>query len=197
MNVSCITTKQIVYEPVDVPSAGSISGSKSVWCSLSWAHVTRVTDWAQGTDVCEYAYPAGILMNSRHWAPEVLSVEAGDVPGRGGVGSGGSSGVGSGVCCLRWLGRGAPVPLRLQCVCRFSAVPCWEGRHLGVWLWRSIAECHSIPAFTSLYPGQPTPRFFSSRTSARGFLIRYWVSSIAARETSSSAILAMFKARRM
>jgi len=62
----------------------------------------------------------------------VLAVEAGGVPGRGGVCSGVCSGVDSGVCCLRQLGGGVPVPLGLKCVCGFFAVPCLQGRHLGM-----------------------------------------------------------------
>jgi len=54
-----------------------------------------------------------------------------------------------------------------------------------------------IAAFTSLWPGNSTPRFFSSRTSAHGFLMRFFVSSISAREKPSLAILAIFNARRM
>jgi hypothetical protein len=45
----------------------------------------------------------------------VLKVGAGGVPGRGGVGSE--------VRILPRAGGGAPVPLRLQCVCRIFAVP--------------------------------------------------------------------------
>jgi len=132
-------------------------------------------------------------MISRCWSPEVLPVDASGVPGRGGVGSG----VGSGFCCLRRLGGGAPVPLHLQRVCRFFEVPFWQGRHPGVWFWRSIAGCLAIAAFTLLCPGNSTPRFFSSRTSARGFLIKYYVSTTAVRENPPLAILAMFKARCM
>ena len=65
-------------------------------------------------------------MISEGSAPEVLLVGAGDMPGGGGVGSGVSS--------LRHSGGGAPVPLRLQRVCGFFAVPFWQGRQPGVWL---------------------------------------------------------------
>jgi len=132
-------------------------------------------------------------MISRRWAPEVLPVEASGVLGRGGLGSA----VGSRFCCLRRLGRGAPVPLRLQRVCRFFEVPFCQGRHLGIWFWRSIAGCVAIAAFTLLCPGNSTPSFFSSRTSARGFLIRYCVSSTAVHENPPLAILALIKATRM
>jgi len=87
--------------------------------------------------------------------------------------------------------------LRLQRVCGFFVMPFWQARHPGVWFWRSIAGCLSIPAFTILCPGNSKPRFFSSRTLARGFLIRYCFSSILGRENPSLAILPKFKARRM
>jgi len=123
------------------------------------------------------------------WAPEVLPVGVGGVHGGGGVGSG--------IHSLRRAGRGAPVPLRVQRVCGFFAVPFWQGRQPDVWVWRSIAGGLCIAAFTILCPGKSTPRFFSSRTSARGFFMRYFVSSIAASEKPSLAILAIFNARRM
>jgi len=65
-------------------------------------HFADVKDSAQGRDECEYAYPAGKVMISGLSAPEVLLVEAGGVPGVGGV------------CCLRQLGGGAPDTLHLQ-----------------------------------------------------------------------------------
>ena len=49
---------------------------------------------------------------------------AGGVPGGGGV----SSGVG----CLRWTWGGVPVPLRLQRVREFFAVPFRQGRQPSV-----------------------------------------------------------------
>ena len=55
----------------------------------------------------------------------MLPVGAGGVPGSGGVGSG----VGS----LRQSGGGVPVPLRLQRVGGFFAVPFWHGRQPDVW----------------------------------------------------------------
>jgi len=132
----------------------------------------------------------------RCWAAEVLPAEAGGVPGRGGVGCGVGSGAGNGVWCLRRLGGGAPVPLRLQHVCEFVAVRFLQGRHPGVRFWRSIAGCLSIAALNPLRPGHSTPCFFCSWALAQGFFIRYCVSSIAACENHFLAILAMFKARR-
>jgi len=102
-----------------------MSGSKSLLCLLSRADISRVNYSPQGRDVCEYAYPASKLTILRSCAPEVLSVQRGGVPGR--------DGIGPGVCCLRQLGRGAPVPLHLQHVCGFFGVPFWHGRHPGVW----------------------------------------------------------------
>jgi len=51
-----------------------------------------------------------------------------------------------------------------------------------------------IAGFTCLCPANSTPRFFSSRTLARGLLISYCVPSIAARENPPSSMLAIFKA---
>ena len=62
-------------------------------------------------------------MISAGCAPEVLPVGADGVPGGGGVGSG--------IRSLRWAGGGAPVPLRVQRVCGFFAVPFWQGRPAG------------------------------------------------------------------
>jgi len=181
MNVSCITTPQRVYWPSSV----SISGSKSVSCSVS----STSNHSAQGRAVCECVYLAGKLTIWEGWTPEVILVGAGGVPGRGGVGSG--------VRSLHRSGGGEAVPLHLQWVCGFIAVPCWQGRQSDVWFWRSIAGCLCIASFTILCPGNSTPCVFSSRTSARGFLMRHFVSSIAARETPSLAILAIFNPRRM
>jgi len=182
INVSRITTQQIVYWLSSV----SISGSKSVSCSVS---SSSSQNSPQGSAVCEYVYPAGTLTIPDGWAAHFLLVGAGGVPGRGGVGSG--------VHTLRQAGGGAPVPLCLHRVCGFFAVPFWQGSQPDVSLWRSIAGCLRIAAFTILCPGNSTRRFFSSRTLARGFLMRYFVSSIAAREKLSLAILAIFNARRM
>jgi len=123
------------------------------------------------------------------WTPEVLPVGAGGVPCSGGV----RSGVGS----LRRSGGGAPVPLRLQRVCGFFAVPFWQERQLDIWFWRSIAGCHYIAAFSISCPGNSTPRIVCPRTLPRGFLMMYFVSLITVREKPSLAILAIFHARHM
>jgi len=182
MNVSCITTPQRAYKPSSV----SISGSKSVSCPVS-SSASKYS--SQGRAVWKYVYPASELIISAGWAPEVLPVGVGGVPGEGGVGSG--------ICSLRRAGVGAPVLLRVQLVCGFFAVPFWQGRQPDLWFWRSIAGCLCIAAFTFLGPGNSTPRFFSSRTTARGFFMRYFISSIVAREKPSLAILAIFNARCM
>jgi len=181
MNVSCITTPQRVYKPSSV----SLSGLKSVSSSVSslWKNSAQVRA------LSESVYPAGKLTTWESGTPEVLPVAAGGVPGSGGIGSG--------VRSLRWSGGGAPVPFCLQRVCRFFTVPFWQGRQPDIWFWQSIAGCLCIAAFTFLCPGNSTPRFISSRTSARCCLMRYFVSSIAAREKPSLAIFAIFNARRM
>jgi hypothetical protein len=111
-----------------------------------------------------------------HWAPEVLLVGAGGVPGCGGIGTG----VGAGLGSLCRLDGGAPVLLRLQCVSGIFVLPFCQERRLAVWLWPGITGCHSIAAFAMLCPGNSTPCFFSSRTLAQGVLIRYNVFCIAA-----------------
>jgi len=143
---------------------------------------------AQGREVCEYPYPAGKFTIWKRWAPEVWPVRAGGVPGWGDVGSG--------VGCLRRLGGGAPAPFWHHLVCRFFTLPFWQGRHPAVWLWRSTAGCLSLTGFNFSCPGNSTLRFFSSPTSARGFLIRYCVSYIAVRENPLLPILAILQARR-
>jgi len=95
------------------------------------------------------------------------------------------------------LGGDAPLPFRLQRVSGFIAVPLWEGRQPSVWFSQIIAMCLLIAAFTLVCQGNSTPRFFSARTSARGFLISCCISSIAPRDNPPLAILAIFKARCM
>jgi len=64
---------------------------------------------------------------------------------------------------------------------------------------RLIFPTHSrvscIAEFTFLSPGNSTPHFISTRTSARGSLNTNWVRSIAAWEHPPLAILAILKAR--
>jgi hypothetical protein len=110
MNISCITTQQMMHKPVDGPVTSSISGLKTVSRPLSWADISRANDSLPRRDLCECAYPAGKLMIVTCRAPDVILVPAGGVPG--------TDAVGFGISCLLWLGGGAPVPLHLQCVSR-------------------------------------------------------------------------------
>jgi len=160
---------------------------------LSWIDVSRVKVAARRRDLCVCAYPANNLMMLSACTPVVLLLKVGVVPGTGVIGSG----VDSGGCFRCQLGGGAPVPLYLLHVCELFGVMFWQRRHLGVWLWWSIATCLSIPAFTSTFPGSSTLCFLSSRTSGCGVLMRYCVSSMLARKNPLLAVLAMFKTRRM
>jgi len=174
MDISCITTQQIVYQLVDVPSSVSKSGSKSLSCLRSLAYASWLKDWALGRGVCIYTYHGGTPSIWDRWAASLLP------GGRSGVSDG--CVVGSGVGCLS-LSRGdAPVPLGLQRVWGFCAVPSWQGRQPSVSFSRSIPGCLSIAAFIFQCPGNTTPVLFSSWTSAQGFLITNCGSSIAARE---------------
>ena len=119
INVSRISTQQIVYSPSSV----SISRSKSLSCSV---FSSSAKNSAQARALGEYVYPAGKWTISDEYAPEVLQVGAGCMPGGGGVGSG--------VRTLRRAGGGAPGPLSLQRVCGFFAVPFWQGRQPDFWL---------------------------------------------------------------
>jgi len=147
----------------------------------SLAYGSRLKNQALGGGVCIYTYPGGTHSGSEHWALSLSTGGAGGIPGLGGAGS----------------GRVPPVPLRLQQLCGFFAVALWQWRRPSIWFSRTIAGCLSSTAFTLLCPGNTSPRFFSSRTLAGGFLISYCVSSIAAGENPSLALLAIFKARRM
>jgi len=140
MDVSCITTQQIVYWPVDVPSAVRISESKSVSCWLSWAYASGVTKSAQGIDVCEYTYLAGKL---RIWECWVLALVLGCADGVLGWG-----GVSSRFCCWRQSGGGLHVCLSLQHVRGVCVAQFWPRRHPSVSFWQSKAGCLSIAAFT-------------------------------------------------
>ena len=152
--------------------------SKQIWNQIFIAHAILGQNQELGSGVFIYTYAGG--------TPSVLELSlssdgAGGVPGPGGACRGG----------------GAPVPLYLQRLCGFFVVPFWKERQPSIWFLRTIAGCLLIAAFTLLCLGNWTPRFFSSRTSARGFLISCCVSSIAARENPPLAVLAIFKARGM
>ena len=147
----------------------------------SLAYGSRLKNRALGSGVCIYSYPGGTPSVSELCVLSLSSGREGGFVGRGGACRGG----------------GAPVPLHLQRVCGFFAVPFWQGRQPSIWFSWTIAGCLSIAAFTLLCSGNTTPSFFSSRTSARGFLISCCVSFIVVRENPSLAIVAIFKARRM
>jgi len=142
-----------------------------------------------GRGVCIYTYPGGTPSIPEDCAPSVSLEGSGGIPGR--------CGIFSGVGCLSPSGGGAPVPLRLQHVSRFYAVPLWQRRLPSIRFSRSIAGCLSMADFTLLCPGNSTPRYCSSRTSSRGFFIRYLVCSIVARKNPPLAIFAISKARHM
>jgi len=175
----------------------------SSWCSFISQHISikicimlailgrciKSEKSAQGWDVCEYAYLAATLTISENWAPRFLPVGADGVSGRGGV----SSAVG----CLHRSGGDVPDPMCLHRVCGLFAVPLWQGSHLAVWIWRNIAGCLSVAAFTFLRPGNSTPHLIFSQTSAWGVLICNCISSIEAHKHPPLAILPIFKARRM
>ena len=161
-----------------------------IWIKLGiMLGILIIQSFQQRIAVCECADRAGKLTIWEGWAPEVVPVGAGGVKGRGGGGSG--------VRSLRRSGGGAPVLLCLQWVCRFFVVPFSQGRQPDIWFQRSIAGCLCIAAFTFWWPRNSTPHFISSRSSAGGSWMRYFVSSNGAREKPSLAILAILKARRM
>jgi len=137
--------------------------SEQIWNRIFIAHAIFGKNRALGSGVCICIYEGGIPSVSE------LSLSS--------DGTGGDSGWGG-----AGLGGGAPLPLCLQRVCGLWAVAIWQGRQWSVWFSRTIAGCLSIAAFTLLCPGNPTRRFFSSRTLARGFLISCCISSIAAHE---------------
>jgi len=147
----------------------------------SLAYGSRLKHLALGSGVCIHTYLGGTPSVAERWVLSPSAGGAGGVPGIGGAGRGG----------------GAPVPLCLQPVCGFFAVPIWQGRQPSVRNSRIIAGCLSIAAFTLLCPGNTTPWVFSAQTSASGFFISCGISSIVARENPSFAILAIFRARRM
>jgi len=189
MDGSCITTRQIVYQPVDDPSSVSKSGLKSLSHLRFLSYASWWKNWALGGGVCIYTYPGGTPSITDKCAHLLTPGVTGGVVG--------GCGVGSGVCCLSCSGGGAPVPLCLQRFWGFCAVPFWPGRQPSVWFSWSIAGCLSITDFTFLCPGNSTPCILSSLTSAWGYLISNSVCSSVAHENPPLAILAIFKARHM
>jgi len=181
MAVSCITTQLVVYSPVDAPSSVSKSRMKSLSRMRSLVYGSRLKNRALGSGVCIYTYLGGTPSVLELWVLLLWSGGAAGIQGLGGAGHGG----------------GAVIPMHFQRVCGFVAVPFRPGRQPSVWISQTIAGCLSMAASTWLCPGNTTPRFFSSQTSACGPLISCCFSSIAVSENPSLAILAIFKARRM
>ena len=162
---------------------------KSVTCLLSLAFASRLKNWPLGRGACNYPYLTGTQSIWERWAPLLSLGGAGGVLGR--------VGIGCGVYFLHRSDWGAPVRMLLQRVCWRFAVPFLQGRQLSMlWSW-TIAGCIPIAAFTFLRPRNSSPQLLSSSTSAWGFLIRYCISSIVARENPPLAILAIFQATRM
>ena len=145
---------------------------------LSLADVSRLKIRALGRKVRIYTYPG-----DRPCVSELSSWSdgAGGVTGQGGA-------------CH---GAGTPVPLLHQHVCGFLAEPFGQERQQSVWFLRTIAGCRSIAAITLLCRWNSTTLFFSSWTSAQGFLSSCCVSCIAAHENPPLAIFATFKVSRM
>ena len=170
-----------MYLPVDGPSSVSKSGIKSLLRMQSLACGSRLNDWSPRSGVCICTYPGGTPSVSKHWVPSLSSDDAGGIPGGGGARRG-------------W---GAPVASCRQHVSALFTCQFWQGRQPSVWFSPIIAGCVSSTPFTILCPGNTIIHFFSSQTSAQGFLICCSVSSIAARKNPSLAIMATFKARRM
>jgi len=139
MDVSCITTQQMLYWTVDVPSSVCRSGIKSFLCLLALEYASRLKIRPLGRGACKYAYPAGTLSIWEPWPPSFSQCGAGGV--RGGIG------ISSGVGCLGRSGRGAPIPLYLQHVWGFFVVPFWQGRQLSVWFSQTIAVLQPSPFY--------------------------------------------------
>jgi len=142
---------------------------------------------ALGQEVHDYTDPASNLTSWECWALALSPGGAGGVLGRGCIGSG--------VGCLCRSAGSALGPLRLQHICGFSAVTFWQERYQSRRFWWSIAGCVSITAFTFQCSGYSTRRFFTSRTSVQGYMIRYFGCSLAVHDNPPLAILALFKAR--
>ena len=181
IDVSCITTQQIVYQPVDVPSSVSKPGMKSVSCLRFLAYASSLKNWVLGRGVCIYTYPGGTPSILECWAPSLSTTGAGGI---------------SGGCC-GGSGRGEPVLLNLQSVWGFLALLFWQRGQPSVWSWWTIAGCLAIAASTFSFQGNSTPHFNSSRALVRGYSIRYNVSSLAVCKHPHLAILAIFNAGHM
>ena len=141
----------------------------------------KIENRALGSGVGIYTHPGSTPSVWKLWVLTQSSSGAGGVPGLGGTGRSG----------------GALVPWCQYWVCGFFRVRFLQEGQPAISLSRTIARCLSIGALTVIYPGNTTPHYFPSRTLAGGFLISFCISSLAARENPSVAILAIFKARHM
>jgi len=186
MEVSCLIPQLIVYYG---PLSVSKSGPKSWSCLRYFAYASRLQNWGLGGQLCTYTYLGSTPSILDVWAPSLSQGSTGAFPCW--------CGIGSGVRCVSRSGGGAPVPLHLQRVWGFCTVPRWQRRQPSDWFSPNTAGCLSIAGFTSLCQGNSTACFFSHQPLAPGCLIRYWVPSIMEHENPPSAILAIYKARRM
>jgi len=160
MDVSCITTQQIVYKPVDVPSSVSISGSKSVSWWLSWAHASNVLNSPQAGVVCEFVYPAGKLTLSECWALSLLPGGTGGVQGICGIRAAlefraevaFQSDVASALDSARCIGR---VDVHLF-LCVSSVCADFSRCHCGK---RGECLCGFHEAWPRIFPSQPSPLY--------------------------------------
>jgi len=188
MDVSHITTQQIVYEPVDVPSSVSKSGLK--YLSRLWflAYPSSLKNWALGSRECIYTYLGGT-----HWISEASSPWL----------SQGNTGAILARCDVRsrvsWLsqgGGGAPVHLFLQCIWGFCALLFdYKGSHLFDFPEPSPGVCPLLPS--QCYALNLHLPIISFLTSAQGLFMSHCVCSIVARENPPFAILAIVQTRRM
>jgi len=147
MDVSCITTQQIVSQPVDVHSSVSKSGIQSLSRLRFLAYAVRWHNWALGRGVCIYPYPGGTHSILEVWTSSLSPGGTCGIPRGGRAGSGG----------------GAAVPWRLKGVGGCIAAPLWQGRQLSIWYSQTIAGSLFIAAFTSLCAGHSTPHFWFLR----------------------------------
>jgi len=112
--------------------------SQQIWNKISIAHAILGENRAFGSGVCIYTYAGGI--------PSVSELSSSSDGTGGDLGRGGAP-----------LGGDAPLPLRLQRVSGFFAVPFWQGRQPSIWFSKTIAGCLSMAAFTLLCPGNSSP----------------------------------------
>jgi len=122
MEINCITTQQIEFQPVDGLWSVSKSGIKSLLRLRSLAYASRLKLWPLGSGECIYTYPGGTPSISVCWLCWLWPAGLGGVLGRGGACRGG----------------GALVRLRYQPNCRLVALPYWQARQPSVWFSRII-----------------------------------------------------------